>query len=290
MAAIPGCRNTLDYPSGGSIFEYQGDRLVSVACPNMRIVSLRQRLIGIDPQFLAVPHYAQTPLFQAGTIDRTRDNLFIRHAHWHSFLAHFKWVIASKSTGFFVRVVTDMTLLNVYLGHASVKNRLLSQRVEDGELLISNSLEDLLSSPDLVVIRLGHVVHMNRAAANVLREAIMLRLGIGKATWLIEPLEQTFMPQGMPCCDENSLQLVQSTFEEMHLEAAQDEAPAYEEHDGDVTVRGVSSPLDDAPEPAPEDEGESEGESEGDVDANELEALTAKAKPKWRKPPPKRRY
>lgn len=213
--------------------------MVSVDCPNMRIVSLRQRLINIDAQFLQVKHNAQTPLFQAGQVDGTQDNLFIRHAHWLTFLSHFKWVIASKQPGFFVRVVTDMTLLNVYLGHTSVKNRLLSQR-DDGELLISNSLEDLLSSPDLAVIRLGHVIHANRAAANVLREAINLRLGRGKPTWLIEPEEQTFMPQGMPCCDENVFALVQSAFEEARLSPAPEARPAYVEEAGEITVGNVN--------------------------------------------------
>jgi len=221
---------------------HRGERLVSVDCPNMRIVSLRQRLINIDAQFLQVKHNAQTPLFQAGKVDRTQDNLFIRHAHWRTFLAHFKWVVASKPPGFFVRVVTDMTLLNVFLGNTSVKNRLQSQR-EEGDLLISNSLEDLLSSPDLAIIRVGHVIHANRAAANILREALNLRLGRGKPTWLVEPEEATFMPQGMPCCDENVLALVQSTFEEIRLVAAPEARPAFVEDDGEVTV-GNASPLD----------------------------------------------
>lgn len=275
MAAIPGCRNTLDYPSGGAILLHRGDRLVSVDCPNMRIVSLRQRLIAIDGQFLQVKHNSQTPLFQAGQVDRTEDNLFVRHAEWLTFLAHFKWVIASKPPGFFVRVVTDMTLLNVYLGHASVKNRLQSQR-EDGELLISNSLEDLLSSPDLAVIRLGHVIHSNRAAANILREAINLRLGRGRPTWLVEPREQTFMPQGMPCCDDNVLALVQATFEEVHLAAAPEARPAYVHEDGEVTVGNVSpleeieSPVEEVEDGAPEGWGEEEPYSGGGDEVNDL--------------------
>lgn len=293
MAAVAGCGNTLKYPSGGIILQHRGDRVVSVDCPNMRIVTLRQRLLGIDPQFLNVRHFAQTPLFQAGQVDRTRDNLFIRHAHWRTFLAHFKWVVASKPPGFFVRVATDMTLLNVYVGNASVKNRLVSQREENGELLISNSLEDLLSSADLAIIRLGHIIHANRAAANVLREALMLRIGLGKPTWLVEPLEETFAPLAMPCCDENVLHLVHSTFTEIHLESTEEEVPAYTEDEDGVSVPGAD-PLAEVEASLEEDSPEAEEEraAEGDdevVDA-EVDALVRRptSKGRWR-PQPKRR-
>lgn len=289
MTAIPGCRNTLQYPSGGAILMHRGERLVSVDCPNMRVVSLRKRLTDIDPQFLKVPHYAQTPLYQANQVDRTQDNLFIRHVHWQTFLAHFKWVIASQKPGFFVRVVTDMTLLNVFLGNASVKYRLESQRNEDGELLVSNSLEDLLSSVDLAVLRLGFLAHKNRAAANMLREALSLRLGLGKPTWLIEPLEQTFMPEAMTCCDDNVLALVQSSFEEVHLDPPRPVRPAYVEDEDGVTVPGV--PGDDREEVPIEDVEQAVEELpklSSAVDADEVELMMRPSKKRPWKPARKR--
>jgi hypothetical protein len=254
----------------------------------MRVVSLRQRLIEIDPQFLKVPHYAQTPLYQANQVDRTRDNLFIRHVHWLTFLAHFKWVVASKTSGFFLRVVTDMTLLNVFLGNTSVKNRLHSQRTEDGELLVSNSVEDLLSGPDLAVIRLGHLVHSNRAAANMLREALSLRLGLGKATWLIEPLEQPFVPQGMPCCDDSVLALVQSSFEEIHLAAPRPVEPSYVEDGDDITVPGV--PEDGARDAEAADGTPQEGDeqSEDVLDPEVAKLMARPAKKRYRRKLPGR--
>jgi len=268
---------------------HRGEQLVSVDCPNMRVVSLRQRLTEIDPQFLKVPHYAQTPLYQANQVDRTRDNLFIRHVHWLTFLAHFKWVVASKTSGFFLRVVTDMTLLNVFLGNTSVKNRLHSQRTEDGELLVSNSVEDFLSGPDLAVIRLGHLVHANRAAANMLREALSLRLGLGKATWLIEPLEQTFMPQAMPCCDDSVLALVQSSFEEIHLAAPRPVQPAYVEDGDDVTVPGVpeDTSVDDAADSAPPDEDDQSDQEAPDAELDEV--IRRPAKKRYGRKAPARR-
>jgi PAS domain-containing protein len=267
MAPVPGCRNTLKYPSGGAILMHRGEELVSVDCPNMRVISLRQRLLGIDPQLLKVRHYASTPLYQTtGGVDRTTDDLFIRQVNWRTFLGHFKWVIGSKKPGFFVRIVTDMTLLNVYLGKASVKNRLASQRSEDGELLISNSLEDLLSSPDLVVIRLGHVIYANRAAADVLREAISLRLGLGKATWLVEPPDQTFAPLNMASCDDNVVRLVESAFEEMHLFAFEAVEPGYYEDEDGVTVPG---PEDTAPEDTAAEDATAEGPESDESEASD---------------------
>lgn len=279
MAAVAGCRNTLDYPSGGAILIHRGERLMSVECPNMRVVTLRQRLLAIDPQLLTTPHRQETPLFKRGEFDRTQENLFIRRTHWLTFLSHFKWVLGSKSSGFFVRVATDMTLLNVFLGNASLKNRLPSQRTESGELLISNSLEDLLSSPDLAVLRLGHVIHGNRAAPNVLREALLLRLALGKPTWIVEPLEQVFAPLGMACCDENVANLVSSSFVDVYLE---DEAlqPAYVEDEEGVTVPGTTQWDDEAVPDASEPEVEADDEARPKTSDDILFAALTERKPK----------
>lgn len=264
MPGIEGCRNLMEYPAGGTILQCQGEDLVSVMCPNMRVVALRQRLTAIDPQLVGVPHDATSPLYQSGSTDRTSDNLFIPRVHWKIFLSHFKWVVASKGAGFFVRVVTDMTLLNVYLGKASVSSRLASQRTDDGELLVSNSLEDLLSSPDLVVVRVGLIVYYNKAAANVLQEALLVRIGLGKPTWIVEPDDRPFVPfsrelgtqSGMASCDQEVLGLVESTFERLELASGGPEpAPAYEEDGDEVTVGEirVTDMVDEATyEPPPE--------------------------------------
>src|SRR5678815_181513 len=184
MAAVDGCPNTLEYPAGAAIARYDGEELVSSVCPNMKVVALRHRLTSIDLQLLWVRHVASTPLYQTGRFDRTEGNLFLTQVTWPTFLGHFKWAVASKPSSFFVRIVTDATLRSVYMGEASVKARLPSQR-EDSDLLIFNSLEDLLASPDLVVLRVGFVVYFNKALASILQEALLLRDGLGKPTWIV---------------------------------------------------------------------------------------------------------
>lgn len=296
MVGVPGCRNTLEYPSGGTILVHRGEDLVSLACPNMRVVSLRQRLAALDPQLLKEPHVTSTPLYRSGQFDRTSDDLFIRSVHYKTFLSHFKWVIASKNSGFFVRIVSDMTLLNVFVGNAAVKNRLASQRLEDGSLVVSNSLEDLLSSPDLAIIRLGHIIHPNRAAPNILREAIALRQGMGKPTWLLEPSDQVFAPLsrigggmavGMPCCDDAVQRLVLSTFEEIGLEDPVERPVEYEEDEDGVSVRGSSESEQGEPDEEETEEEEAEelptvadDDAEVTSEQAEVDALTIRRKPR----------
>lgn len=299
-APIAGCRNTLEYPSGGAILVHRGEDLVSVPCPNMRVMSLRQRLLSIDGQFLKVEHDAATPLYQTGQFDRTEDDLFIRAVYWKTFLRHFKWVIASKSMGFFVRIASDMTLLNVFVGNTNIKNRLPSQRTEDGDVLISNSLEDLLASPDLAIIRLGQIAHGNRAAANVLRQAITLRAGAGKPTWLVEPPDQAFRPWvkldhggtiGMPCCDDDVFRMVNDTFDEIHLSPGETEpAPSYEETEDGVTLRGSSEGEEFEPAPETSDEPADAREGRDEPDDREVDALiNRRRKSGFNRTPHKRR-
>lgn len=281
MAAVTGCPNTLEYPGGASIMRVEGDEVVSDVCPNMKIVALRQRLLRLDPQLLKVKHDSTTPLYQNGQFDRTEDNLLLTQADWRVFLSHFKWVLGNKDPKYFVRIVTDATLKQVYMGEASVRARLPEQR-EDSELAIFNSLEDLLALPNLIIIRVGFVVYFNRAMASILHEALLLRLGVGKATWIVEPAGYHFKPyskgeygisSGMPCCDADVAQLVEAQFESIQLGEVE---PPTEEHDGGVTARGVPEPLEDT-SPTEDETEETEPETEGtpkDPDEERMDLLT----------------
>jgi len=229
MPLIEGCRNAPGILAGGIIHKIRGEDLVAVPCPNMEVVHLKQRLAAVEPQLLKVKHEPKTPLFQRGLVDRTASNLFLKSTAWPTFLRHFKWVVGSRDL--FVRVVSDMTLVNVYVGNHSVKSRLKTQ-LEEQSLIISNSIEDLLSNLDLVVIRLGGLVHSNRAAANVLHEALLLRKSQGRPSWLVEPPWKAFAPytrnefggsSGMPCCNDDVLRFVNEHFETLHLEATEDD-------------------------------------------------------------------
>lgn len=235
LALVEGCQNGVGEPpyTGGGIIRVikDGEPYVKT-CPNMKRLRIRRHLESIDPQLVqdGVKHDKNSPLFQPRTdstalVDLTRENLFIRSIKWSAFLPHLKWVSACKGVEFYVRILTDMTLLNVYVGNTNYKLRPQSQR-EDGSLLIANSIEDLLSTPDLAIIRLGQVVHYNKAAANVLAETLALRFNLGKPTWLIEPADRKFSPYarndfgvsiGMVSCNEETQDFVSKNYKSLKL-------------------------------------------------------------------------
>ena len=246
MPAVEGCPNTNEQPGGAAILRYEGDEIYSDICPNMKVAALRQRLLRIDSQFGSVRHDPTTPLYQRGRFDLTTKNLLLTQTNWRVFLSHFKWVLGSKPPSFFVRIVTDMTLKQVYMGEASFRARSPEQR-EDGGVPVFNSLEDLLVIPDLIVLRVGNVVYFNRAMASIMMEALLLRDGVGKPTWIVEPEGQHFRPWaktdqgsalGMPCCNDAVYSFVGERFYALQLGGA----PTVEEYEDGVSLSGAEEP------------------------------------------------
>lgn len=220
----PGCRNGETNTGGGIIPIIQdNDEVVAVTCPNMARLNLRKHLEKLDPQLLISPHEENSPLYRTSPKDdKTQKNLLISVDSWGDFLPHLKWVAAAKGPQHFIRIVTDMTLLNVFVGATTTKSR-VSQTEKD--LLVANSLEDVLNAPDLVIIRLGHIIHFNKAAANVLLEALLIRQALGKPTWLLELGGKRFQPfrmdgglsLGMVCCSYEARALVDKYYESLAL-------------------------------------------------------------------------
>ena len=137
-----------------------------------------------------------SPLYKPGgvgnppEIDRTRDNLFIRGTY-STLLAHLRRGLGGKllDTGcnFHLQIVTDERLKNVFVGNESSK-LLKKERREYNE-----SVGDLIGvEHDLVVIRLGHLGHTNKAAPGLLKESLLLRAGLGKPTWVCENTDIPF--------------------------------------------------------------------------------------------------
>lgn len=270
---IEGCRN--EVPGGGGLLKVVKDNgeITSKMCPNVRKVRLKRYLEAIDPLLITSEHNRDSVLYQPGTAgsksDYTSRNLLFQSTAWKTFLKDLKWVAGYKFPSFYFKVVTDMTLLNVYVGNTSIRQRLPSQR-EDPSLVVCNSLEDLLTEPDLVIIRLGHVTHFNKAAANVLHEALLLRLGLQKPVWLIEPTHKDFTPgmpgefgatMGMPCCNEEVLALVKDFDQIQTPDGEEDE----EDYDPEDSIMDEDTSLSEMAEPdhsvVEDEEDEEEGES-----------------------------
>jgi len=117
--------------------------------------------------------------------DRTEDNLFIQ-GPWKTVCQHLHWTLTGKrrfSHKFHFKIVDDRSLLDVWLGNESYKAK--SREVRD-DIETHNSLSDLISDATLLIIRLGGVIHSNKAAANVLKEALVSRELLFMPTWVIE--------------------------------------------------------------------------------------------------------
>lgn len=292
-----GCRNSDG--CGGNILVIKGEDTVIQTCPNMKRLRLRRFLESIDPQLVkpGVKHDRNSPLYQPATekrkkVDLTKQNLLIKKIAWNAFIPHLKWVAGCKGQGWFCRVVTDRTLLNIFVGNTSVKVRRF-QSDADG-LLQVNSIEDHLKDPDLVIIRMGLIVHSNKAAGNVLAETLRMREADNKPTWLVEPEDQEFSPYsrnefglsiGMVICTETTAGYVDERFTKVNLktqvEVVEEELEYYEDEDGNLTIGddidfeegeaydGLPE-VEDKPEPAEPPSTISE-ESEDDEDEEEDE-------------------
>jgi hypothetical protein len=259
----------------------------------MQKLRLKRYLEVIDPQLVkpGLKHDRNSPLFQPATEtkkrrDLTTHNLLIRKMRWATFLPHLKWVAACKAPWWFVRVVNDKTLMHIWLGNTNVRARKLQESADD--LLVANSIDDHLGGPDLVIIRLGTIVHANKAAANVLAETLRMRASLDKPTWLVEPEDQEFRPfsrnefglsEGMVVCGESTLEFVTDHFRKIKLkttvEVEEEESDYYEDEDGNITLgedgldeEGVA--VEGLPElEEEEDEEDDEEEEEVEVEVEE---------------------
>jgi len=162
-------------------------------CPNMarklKIANIRERL-GILCKATSIK---TSPLFTpsvkegAPLVDLTTQNLFIRGVTKNGLHPHLKLALAGKmwtNPTYAYKIVEDHRLKDVYLGGESFRNRTPTQR-ERNET--TNIISDIVGEAfDLVIIILGTLGYKNIAAPGILKEALMVRESLGKATWLFE--------------------------------------------------------------------------------------------------------
>lgn len=303
LKIVPGCRNK---NGGGGIIiplPKEGEWEEARPCPNMRVKKIRDYLQRIHPQILKVPANPKSPLFSKNKgIDRTKDNLFFPTTDWGIFLSNLQWVGIFKCEEHFnFKVTTDMTLINIYVGNTNAKARLPQQR-DDGNLLICNSVEDLLTTPDLAIIRLGILVAPNKRAAENLLSCLKLRRSLGLPTWIVEPPNKPFTPyragefgssSGMASCDDETLDYVNTHFEKVKLGSvpgAKIEEPQYysEDEETDTVTIGDEAPsefnqvVEDLPEEfeVPTVERSEDPADDHDPDVDEIMRTPKKSKSK----------
>ena len=165
-------------------------------CPNITRKRFQQYLKArLTPDLYQAPKIMESPLYvppkikgEKAAINRTGENLFIRGIDLAGFLPHLRLVFVCLP-GLKYKVVDDSRLRDVFVGGESYANRPKTSR-EQRET--NNVVSDLVGQEyDLVVIRLGVLAYKNQAAPAVLREALMVREGLGKPTWLFEDSDPT---------------------------------------------------------------------------------------------------
>jgi len=115
-------------------------------------------------------------------------------------------MIASRSK--FIKLITDSEILDVYLGKKArqVKGSDVIERVGD----IYNSLQELMEPPDLAIIWLNKIGYKNKAAAEVLEEAVCYRIDQEKPTWLFSDLDKPFV-ESSKAYSESLMYYIKST-------------------------------------------------------------------------------
>lgn len=165
----------------------------------------------------------ESPLFTPGApgsppeVDRTKSNLFLK-GWWSDLLPHFKYVFAWKQLeydlNYYVQVVTDERLKDVYVGNAAYDKR--SKKNRD-EAPTYNSLGDLVGSDQhLVIIRLGFLGNRNRAMPGLLKEALLLRQAANMPTWIVETPDSIF-GYGHFAYSEDTADYIEGRFEAINL-------------------------------------------------------------------------
>lgn len=145
----------------------------------------------------------------------------------------------------FLRITSDREIRDVYVGSAS-----RSARGEDSKEPVYNSLQDLVETPDLLLIRLNELGYKNKAAPGALEESLCYRLDRNLPIWILSDASRPF-GQGSFSYSENVWSIICS-MDKFKIDPILPSSAPLNVSDvvGSTVQTGVQdSPL--APEPAP---------------------------------------
>lgn len=150
-------------------------------CRNLFAKSMRMHL---GKELSDVQHVSTSPLLERGTdgeilVDRTTDDLWIMGCTWIGIRPHLKLALFLKGLAFSFRIITDQQIKNVFVGNEHRQFRVAGQS-------FCNSLGDLVSDIDLVIVKLGYIGYKNKAASGALKETLLIREALSLPTWVIE--------------------------------------------------------------------------------------------------------
>jgi hypothetical protein len=174
-------------------------------------------------------------------VRQPRENLFIT-ASWGDMQAVIKIMMMIGTNGH-IKVIDEQELIAAYVGSMGK-----AAKSADYVGVIYNNISDLVSPPDLAIIRLGTLSNKNKAAAGVLIDAVNTRIDYGKPTWLLCNISDendmpTFHQHSMSYSDD-LIKIVASNFKSVFI-------PRINKRDADIVRDFMSaiSPLSLGPDP-----------------------------------------
>jgi len=206
------------------LYETKGEEVIPTRCR-----CLERKLLHnfLGPEIYRAP-WVKSSLYnlttnEAGEVegDRTEENLFLKGS-WAVVCQHLHWALSAKrlySPRFNFKVIGNDRLLDVWFGKESYTQRSTAVR---NEIETNNSLDDLIGSAHLVILRLDGLEHHNKAAANVLKEALKVREFGYKPTWIAE-CSRRFGP-GHPSYNDAMGDYIEERFDIVDLSDASPEA------------------------------------------------------------------
>jgi len=205
----------------------------------------------------------ESPLYELGDppgVDLTRSNLILK-GWWSDIVPHLKFALYFKNVEYdlhyYMRIVTDERLLQVWFGNEGYKSK---DRKTREEVPTFNSLQDLVGSDqNLVIIRLGFLGYKNAAAPGIFKEALMIRQAAALPTWIVETPDSIF-GVGHRAYSEDVADYIRPRFQAINLTVDRDrpivprgvDGAGLEEDEGmavDEHQRTVVMPLEQFPAP-----------------------------------------
>jgi len=130
-----------------------------------------------------LPGLSKAPVIKSSPLlGKEASNLWITGGS--DFLAHLRHVAVRQPTMWFLRVTSDAELVTAWLADVALKG---SEIIDPDAYMVRTkylSIVDLVTPPDLVVIRMGVKVARNAASPEVLAEALRERSHLMRPTWV----------------------------------------------------------------------------------------------------------
>lgn len=170
--------------------------------------SLLRRLAASMPGHIR-KSYVDPGHYRHPITNSTDKSLYI-FASWSDMKSLIK-VVMYKHFGMFIRISSDREIRDVGVGSTS-----RAARGDNSEEMIYNTLQDLMSPPKLVIIRLNELAYKNKAAPGFLEEALSYRMDRDLPTWLISDRDKPF-GQGCYAWSQSVWDMITTMFEKVDV-------------------------------------------------------------------------